>query len=103
MHMNSTEFLNWIAEHRYCLRLERAAPAGRLKRDLITIVGADMSPVGLALPSGFRSNRVELPHAIFYDFLAASFIEPLAPEDDDGRIFYGLTADGRARGLAPAS
>ena len=66
---------------------------------MITLTTADGRAVGMEIPTGFRSSVVESPRPIFDDFLAASLIEQERPEDEDGRIFFQLTADGKARAL----
>jgi hypothetical protein len=47
--------------------------------------------------AGYSTARIELPRAIFDDFIKARLIEQDRPQDSDGRIFYRLTADGRSR------
>ena len=99
-HINSTQFLEFIGKNDCLILFEKATPAGKLKREMITLATADGRAFGLQLPSGFRSTSVELPRPIFDDFLAASFIEQDRPEDEDGRIFFRLTADGKACALS---
>jgi hypothetical protein len=102
MHINSTEFLSLIAKHGLFILVEPAAPRGALKREMITLVHQDRRPATIALPSGFRGSRIELPRPIFEDFIRASLIKPAEPEDEEGRALFRLSEDGRARALAPA-
>ncbi len=99
-HISSTQFLEFIGKNNCLILFEKAVPAGKLKREMITLATADGRAVGLEKPTGFRAGLVELPRPIFDDFLAASFIEQDRPEDEDGRIFFRLTADGKARALS---
>jgi hypothetical protein len=96
-HVSSTDFLQFIAKHNIFVLFEKAAPAGRLKREFISLVAEDGRVVTMRTPSGFSSGQIEVPREIFDDFLAASFIEQDRPEDSDGRIFFRLSRDGRER------
>ncbi len=98
MHMNSTEILHFIAENNYHILVEKGAPYTDLKRDLISIRGPN-GESGFSTPQGFRTSIFELPRAIFDDYLAASFIEQDGPEDEQHRLMFRLTSDGRKIGL----
>ena len=97
MHISSTEYLELIVKNDCFILLEKAAPAGRLKREIITLTTRDGQPISMRTPSGFNSGQIELPRSIFDDYLAASLIEQDRPEDSEGRLFFRLTKDGRAR------
>ena len=99
-HINSTEFLALIAKNDCCILFETRAPVGQIKKDLISITTSDGRALGLGTQSGFSSGQLELPREIFNDFLAARLIEQDRREDSEGRIFFRITADGRARGLS---
>jgi hypothetical protein len=100
MHINSTEFLGLIAKDNCYILFEKAVPAGRLKRELISLTTHDGRALSMSTPNGFVSCPVELPRVMFDDFVAASLIEQESPEDSDGRIVYRLTEDGYARATA---
>jgi len=89
MYMNSTKLLEFIAENNCLILFEKSVPAGRLKRECITLTTQDGRPVGF-----------EMPRQTFDDFLAASLIEQYGREDADGRILFRLTPDGKARAAA---
>ena len=99
-HFNSTEILEFIQKHDCLISFEKAVPSGRLKRDFISIVTREGRAIRLTTPTGYSSTPIELPRAMFDDFVAASLIEQDRPEDSDGRIFFRLTADGRTRAAA---
>jgi hypothetical protein len=95
-HFNSTEVLRFMYKHGCLISFEKAAPAGRLKRDFISLCTSDGRAVGLTAPVGFSTRATELPRDMFDDFMKASFIEQdRRPENPEGRIFFRLTADGR--------
>jgi hypothetical protein len=94
----STEFLALIARHNCHIVLEKAAPAGRLKRDFVSIKSPDGRDLELSNPQGFRVCPVQLPREILDDYLRHSFVKQDGPEDENGRITYRLTNDGRERG-----
>ena len=98
--MNSTTFLQFIAKNGCYILFEKAAPDGKLKRELITLMTHDGKSVGLTTPQGFSTGQLEMPRSMFDDFVAASLIEQDRQEDSDGRIFYRLTKDGLARSAA---
>ena len=100
MHINSTEYLKLIATNECCLVLERAAPRGRLKRDMVTIKAPDGRNLSLSTPSGFRSCPVEIPWAIVDDFLRASLVAQDGPAGEDGTVVFRLTDDGRTKAAA---
>ena len=93
--IGSTEYLALIAQNNCHIVLERGAPAGRLKRDFISIKAHDGRDFELSVPQGFRVCPVQLPCEILNDYLRQSF-----PEDGNGRITYRLTNDGRKSGLS---
>src|SRR5262249_41768392 len=98
--IGSTEYLALIAKHDCYVVLERSFPAGRLKRDLITIKDNNGRDLELLTPRGFKRSPVELPPEMLDDFIRWGFVEQDGPEDSDGRIKFLLTADGRERGLS---
>jgi hypothetical protein len=100
MQIDSTEFLALIAKNNCHVVFERGAPAGRLKCDFISIKAPDRRDFELSTPRGFRACPVELPREILDDYLRASFIKQDGPEDENGRITFRLTNDGRERGLS---
>jgi hypothetical protein len=97
--LRSTEYLELLAKHDCHLTFERSSPAGPLKRDLITIRHRDGRYMTLTTPLGFRKSPVELPREVFDDFVRARLIEQLGTQDQDGILRFGLTLDGRKRGL----
>jgi hypothetical protein len=97
-HINSTEILRFMARNNYHLLYEKGAPYTDLKRDFISVRGPN-GESGFSTPEGFKSNIFELPRAIFDDFIAASFIAQDGQEDNQHRLIFRLTADGRATGL----
>jgi hypothetical protein len=96
MQTSSAEYLNLIAKNNCNLMFEKSAPAGRLKRERISLTTYDGRALTLSA-QGFSACPVEVPRAIFDDFRAANFIEQEGPEDSDGRIFFRLTQDGHTR------
>jgi hypothetical protein len=97
---NSTEILEFIHNHDCLISFEKAVPSGRLKRDFICLVASEGRAIGLTTLGGISATHIELPRAIFDDFIAASLIERDRPEDSDGRILFRLTVDGRTRAAA---
>lgn len=100
LHINSTEYLGLIAQNSLGILFERAAPAGRLKQDFISLTTREGKAIKMTAGGGYVVCPVELPREIFDDFAAASFIEQSGPEDAEGRIMFHLTTDGYERGLA---
>lgn len=100
--MGSTKYLSLIADHDCHLVFEKGAPYSDRKWDFISLKSRDGREVSLSTADGFKSSPVELPRAIFDDFLAASLIKQDGSEDQDHRIVFRLTADGVARGLSIA-
>ena len=94
-HFNSTEVLRFMHKHGCLISFEKAAPAGRLKRDFISLCTSDGRAVDVTAPVGFSTSASELPRDTFDDFMKASFIEQDRTENSEGRIFFRLTADGR--------
>ena len=96
MHFGSTEYLELIDKHDCNILFEKGAPAGTLKRDLITLRSQDGRAVAMSTPAGYHACPVELSREIFDDFIAASFIKQDGSEDAQGRMTFRLTPDGRA-------
>lgn len=81
----------------------RAWRTGRTSQaDLISIRGPNGGHIGLAV-RGFEGTGIELPQEIFRDYAAQSFIRQDGPEDDEGRIIFRLTTDGRRAGHTPST
>ncbi|MGO8918146.1 MAG: hypothetical protein ACLQJR_19770 [Stellaceae bacterium] len=103
MNIRSTDFLRLAGEKpgRYLL-LERAAPRGRLERDVVTLKEPDDRDVEIVYPSGYRCGPLELPIAILDDLLRANFIRHDGLNDDGAEAIFRLTRDGlkRARSIA---
>jgi len=91
---SSSEILRLIAENDLHILVEYAVPRGALKRDTITIRANDGRNVGLSTPQGFQSNAIELPRAIFNDYVQAKFVAQDNTADAEGRAIYRLTDDG---------
>ena len=100
--IGSTKYLALIADHDCHLVFEKGVPHSDLKRDFISLKSRDGHDVSLSTPDGFTSCPVELPRAMFDDFLAASLIKQDGAEDQNHRVIFRLTADGVARGLSIA-
>jgi hypothetical protein len=96
-HIGSTEYLKLLADNDCYLLLERSTPAGRMKRDFISIKCNDGRDLSLQT-ARYRVSPVELPRAVLDDFIRASFVKQDGPEAEDGSITYRLTNDGRERG-----
>jgi hypothetical protein len=92
--LNSTAYLRLLDRHDCHLLLELGAPSGRLKKDVLSVITAEGRPLSVQTPQGFR-GLVQPPRAVLDDFLAASFVAPDGPADDEGRAIYRLTNDGR--------
>ena len=99
MPMGSTDLLRVIAERDCHLSFEKGVPFADRKRDAIWIKTPDGRDLDLKLPNGYHSWPVELPRAMFDDFLRASLIKQDGPEDTEHRITFRLTEDGRRLGL----
>jgi hypothetical protein len=98
--VGSTDFLKIIAERDCYLSFEKGTPVTDRKRDAIWIKMPDGRDLDLRLPNGYHSCPVELPRAIFDDYVRASLVKQDGPEDAEHRIFFRLTEDGRSRGLS---
>ena len=96
MHMHSTDYLNVIAQNDLFILLEKAVPSGILKGEMITLIKRDGKALVLN-KSGYSASPVDLPRSIFDDFKRASLIEQDREEDNEGRIFFRLTEDGKAK------
>jgi hypothetical protein len=100
VHVGSTEFLKILVERDCHLSFEKGAPFTDRKRDAVWIKTPDGRDLDLRLPNGYHSCPVELPRAIFDDFLRASLIKQDGSEDSEHRITFQLTQDGRERELS---
>jgi hypothetical protein len=104
MHFGSTDYLELIDKYNCNILFEKGAPAGTLKRDLITLTAQDGRAMEMHTTTGYHACRVELPREIFNDFIAASFIKQDGPEDAQGHMIFRLTPDGhtaaRSRNVA---
>ena len=90
----STEYLRLLDKHDCHLLLERGAPVGRLKGDVLSLITPEGRPLTLQTPQGFR-GLAQPPRAVLDDYLAAHFVAQDGPADDGGREIYRLTDDGR--------
>lgn len=97
MYSTADEYLDLIAKNGCSILFEKAAPAGKLKRDVIALATYDGRRLTLTTPQGFTASPFEMPRAIFDECLTASLIEQDGPEDSDGRILFRLTQAGRTR------
>jgi hypothetical protein len=97
MYSTSDEYLDLIAKNNCSILFEKAAPSGRLKREVITLTAHDGRHLSLSTPQGFSACPFEIPRAIFDEFLAAKLIEPDGPEGPGGRILFRLTQAGYSR------
>lgn len=93
----SAEILEFMSKNDCLISFEKAIPTGSLKQDFISLATQDGRAVGLSTPGGFSTSHVELPRVVFDDFMREGLIAQDRPEDGDGRIFFRLTKDGRAR------
>ncbi len=91
------EYLDLIAKSGCSIMFEKASPAGKLKREVISLATYDGRHLRLTTPQGFSACPFEMPRAIFDECLAAKFIEQDGPEDSDGRILFRLTQAGSSR------
>ena len=99
MHFPSTTLLQLIEQRDCHILYEKGPPAGRLKRDYISLKTEDGH--GLAIRDLDRVDfPIELPPEMFSDYLAARFLEQDGPEDAEGRTIYRLTPKGRKAGRA---
>jgi hypothetical protein len=92
-----THYLDLVATHACCILFEKAAPAGRLKREFISLATHDGRPLCLSTPQGFSASPFQVPREIFDHCVANKFIEQDGPEYPDGRILFRLTQAGRSR------
>ena len=97
MDSTSDEYLDLIATNACFLLLEKALPAGKLKREVISLATHDGRRLSLNTSQGFTANPFTIPREIFDEWLAAKFIEQDGREDADGRILFRLTQAGRSR------
>jgi hypothetical protein len=93
----SDEYLDLIAKNGCFILFEKAVPAGKLKREVISLATHDGRWLALSTPQGFSANPFTVPREIFDECLAANFIEQDGREDPDGRILYRLTQAGHSR------
>ena len=96
MDFSSTDYLRHIVEFDCLVLLEKAVPAGTLKREVISLRLADGSPAVFRSANGFIYSP-DIPRIVLDDFLRENLMVQDRPEDPEGRIFFRLTADGRAR------
>jgi hypothetical protein len=80
-----------------CILFEKAAPGGKLKRELVSLSYHNGRPIRLTTPQGFSACPVEVPRQIFDHCVANKIIEQDGPEDSNGRILFRLTQAGRSR------
>ena len=97
MYSEADDYLYIAATNACWILFEKAVPAGKLKRELISLATHDGRPLRLTTPQGFSACPVEIPRAIFDHCLANRFIEQDGLEDSDGRILFRLTQAGRSR------
>ncbi len=97
MYSEADDYLDLVAVNACWILFEKGAPAGKLKRELISLSTYDGRPLTLTTPQGFSACPVEVPRGIFDHCLANNFIEQEGPEDSDGRILFRLTQAGRSR------
>jgi hypothetical protein len=97
MYSTSDEYLDLIATNGCFILFEKAAPAGKLKREVISLTTRDGRRLSLSTPLGFTASPFTMPRDIFDECLAANFIEQDGREDADGRIFFRLTQAGRSQ------
>jgi hypothetical protein len=97
--MDSTadEYLELLANNGCSILFEKAVPAGKLKREMISLASHDGRHLRMSTPQGFSACPVEVPRAIFDDCLARKFIVQDGPEDGSGRVLFRLTDAGRTR------
>lgn len=95
--IGSTDYLRLMTKNDCYVVLERAAPRGRLKRDLASLKLNDGRDVMLQTPQGYTRCPLELPIVILDDFLCASLIYQDGDESE-GKTTFRLTEDGRKRG-----
>jgi len=96
--MFSTEYLEFIVQNNAYILFEKGAPYNaNLKRDVIRIM-RDGKFLGVSVPGGYSNNAIELPREVFDDFLAASLIKQEGSEDEQSRMIFRATEDGKIRG-----
>jgi hypothetical protein len=99
----STEILHILAANNCHLVLEKGAPAGRLKRDFISVKTEDGRDVSYRTLQGAFASSIEVPREILDDFIQASLLKQDGLEDSEGRTIFRLTIDGKIRGHDRAS
>jgi hypothetical protein len=97
MDATADEYLERLAKNGCSIMFEKGVPAGKLKREMISLANYEGRHLRMTTPQGFSVCPVEVPRAIFDDCLAKKFIEQDGPEDSDGRILFRLTDAGRTR------
>jgi hypothetical protein len=97
MYTEADDYLDVVAANACCVLFEKATPAGKLKRELISLSDHNGQPLRLTTPQGFSACPVEVPREIFDHCFANKFIEQDGPEDSQGRILFRITQAGRSR------
>jgi hypothetical protein len=97
MYTVADDYLDIVAANACCILFEKAAPAGKLNRELVSLSDHNGRPIRLTTPQGFSACPVEVPRQIFDHCVANKFIEQDGHEDSNGRILFRLTQAGRSR------
>lgn len=97
MYTIADEYLDLIAKNGCSIMFEKAVPAGKLKREVISLATHDGRYLTLSTPQGYSVCPFELPRAIFDECLTAKFIEQDGPEEGNGRMMFRLTQAGCSR------
>jgi hypothetical protein len=97
MYTTTDEYLDLVAKNGCSIMFEKAAPAGKLKREVISLATHDGRHLTLSTPQGFSACPFEVPRLVFDECLTAKFIEQDGPEEADGRMLFRLTQSGRSR------
>jgi len=95
--MYTEEYLDLIATSGCAIMFEKAAPAGRLKREMISLATYDGRHLRVTTPQGFSACPFQIPREIFDECLVAKFIEQDGPEYPDRRVLFRLTQAGLSR------
>ncbi len=93
MDICSTDYLKLLDRYDCALVLQRGAPVTRLKQDMLSLVTPDGHKLTQSC-NGFE-GLVQPPRAILDDFLAQHYVAQDGPQDEEGRIIFRLTPDGR--------
>ena len=96
MQLWSSDFLELIAIDGNYIQFEPAGSHSNLKRDFISILGAEGRAIGLAKRFGYETLPLEIPRVIFDDFVRASLIEQDGTTDE-GHTIFRVTHEGRKR------